>query len=178
LNDKFKTFWIQSGQMEEKMRNAVFFQWFVSRLGMQTTVAQSTFPTQNVENTSAPEHFLKFWWRKIARRCGAHKFPSQRKKNSLRALLMSKNSLLLPQAAHLEVKMCKSSPFWCTFWNSHGQLAITQVVHLSGSQFINQSFSLVGHWSGSRLSINDFSSSNNQFVTFWSIRQVARQLIR
>lgn len=56
------------------------------------------------------------------------------------------------------------------------------VSNYSGSpsvrQFINQSFSLVGHWSGSRLSINYFSSSNNQFVTFWSIRQVARQLIR
>ena len=38
---------------------------------MHAVVARSTFPSQNVQNTSAPDHFLKFRCRKSARRCGA-----------------------------------------------------------------------------------------------------------
>ena len=34
-------------------------------------VVRSTFPSQNVQNTSASEHFLKLRCRKSARRCGA-----------------------------------------------------------------------------------------------------------
>ena len=34
-------------------------------------VARSTFPSQNVQNTSAPDHFWKLRCRKSARRCGA-----------------------------------------------------------------------------------------------------------
>ena len=33
-------------------------------------VARSTFSSENVQNTSAPDHFLQFGCRKIARRCG------------------------------------------------------------------------------------------------------------
>ena len=38
---------------------------------VHAVVARSTFPSQNVQNTSAPDHFLKFRCRKSARRCGA-----------------------------------------------------------------------------------------------------------
>ena len=38
---------------------------------LHAVVARSTFPSQNVQNTSAPDHFLKFRCRKSARRCGA-----------------------------------------------------------------------------------------------------------
>ena len=34
-------------------------------------MARSTFPSQNVQNTSAPDHFWKLRCRKSARRCGA-----------------------------------------------------------------------------------------------------------
>ena len=41
-------------------------------------VARSTFPSQNVQNTSGSDHFLKFRCRKIARRCGEkHIFKSK-----------------------------------------------------------------------------------------------------
>ena len=38
---------------------------------VHAVVARSTFATQNVQNTSAPDHFWKFRCRKSARRCGA-----------------------------------------------------------------------------------------------------------
>ena len=38
---------------------------------MHAVVARSTFPSQNVQNTPAPDHFWKFRCRKSARRCGA-----------------------------------------------------------------------------------------------------------
>ena len=38
---------------------------------VHAVVARSTFPSQNVQNTSAPDHFLKLRCRKSARRCGA-----------------------------------------------------------------------------------------------------------
>ena len=37
-------------------------------------VARSTFPSQNVQNTSAPDHFWKLRCRKSARRCGEAHF--------------------------------------------------------------------------------------------------------
>ena len=37
-------------------------------------MARSTFPSQNVQNTSAPDHFWKLRCRKSARRCGAKHF--------------------------------------------------------------------------------------------------------
>ena len=46
-----------SGQMRDEKVHAV--------------VARSTFPSQNVQNTPAPEHFWKLRCRKSARRCGA-----------------------------------------------------------------------------------------------------------
>ena len=38
---------------------------------VHAVVARSTFPSQNVQNTPAPDHFWKFRCRKSARRCGA-----------------------------------------------------------------------------------------------------------
>ena len=46
-----------AGQMKDEKVHAV--------------VARSTFPSQNVQNTSAPEHFWKLRCRKSACRCGA-----------------------------------------------------------------------------------------------------------
>ena len=37
---------------------------------LHAAVAKSTFASQNVQNTSASDHFLKFRCRKIARCCG------------------------------------------------------------------------------------------------------------
>ena len=38
---------------------------------VHAVVARSTFPSQNVQNTPAPDHFWKLRCRKSARRCGA-----------------------------------------------------------------------------------------------------------
>ena len=38
---------------------------------LHAVVARSTFASQNVQNTSAPDHFWKLRCRKSARRCGA-----------------------------------------------------------------------------------------------------------
>ena len=38
---------------------------------LHAVVARSTFPSQNVQNTSAPDHFWKLRCQKSARRCGA-----------------------------------------------------------------------------------------------------------
>ena len=38
---------------------------------LHAVVARSTFATQNVQNTPAPDHFWKFRCGKFARRCGA-----------------------------------------------------------------------------------------------------------
>ena len=37
---------------------------------LHAAVVKSTFGSENVHNTSAPKHFLKFRCRKNARRCG------------------------------------------------------------------------------------------------------------
>ena len=37
---------------------------------LHAAVARSTFQSQNVQNTPAPDHFLKLGCGKIARRCG------------------------------------------------------------------------------------------------------------
>ena len=37
---------------------------------LHAAVARSTFSSENVQNMSAPDHFLKLRCRKIARRCG------------------------------------------------------------------------------------------------------------
>ena len=46
-----------------------FGSWDVEKA--HAVVARSTFPSQNVQNTSAPDHFWKLRCRKSARRCGA-----------------------------------------------------------------------------------------------------------
>ena len=49
---------------------------------VHAVVARSTFPSQNVQNTSAPDHFWKLRCRKSARRCARSTFPSQNVKNT------------------------------------------------------------------------------------------------
>ena len=46
-----------------------FGSWDVKKV--HAVVARSTFPSQNVQNTSAPDHFWKLRCWKSARRCGA-----------------------------------------------------------------------------------------------------------
>ena len=133
-------------QMREKVgksRNTVFFQWFVapvsggskSRLAkaagaepaghrsdekLHAVVARSTFPSQNVQSTSASDHFWKLRCRKSARRCGAKHISKSkcRKHPSVGPLLeveMSKKCTPLWREAHCEVKMYKTPQCRTTF---------------------------------------------------------------
>ena len=129
--------------MLEKSRNAVFFQWFVSgqsksRLGkaagaescgqrrnqkLHAAVARSTFWSENVQNTSASDHFLKFRCWKMARRCGEkHIFKWKCTKHvsfgPLFEVQMLKNGTPLWREAHVQVKMYKTRQLRTTFWSS------------------------------------------------------------
>ena len=80
---------------------------------LHAVVARSTFPSQNVQNTLAPDHFWQLRCRKSARRCGAkHIFKSKCTKHTssgpLLAVEMSKKCTPLWREAHFEVKMYKA----------------------------------------------------------------------
>ena len=95
-----------AGQMRDEQLHAV--------------VARSTFPSQNVQNTSASDHFLKFRCRKSARRCGAKHISKSKvlKTDGLGPLLevqmskkyekVSKKCTPLWREAHFEVKSVKN----------------------------------------------------------------------
>ena len=88
-----------SGQMRDEKVHAV--------------VARSTFPSQNVQNTSAPDHFLKLRCRKSARRCGAKHISKSKvlKTDGLGPLFeveMSKKCTPLWREAHFQVKSVKN----------------------------------------------------------------------
>ena len=87
---------------------------------VHAVVARSTFPSQNVQNTSASDHFWKLRCRKSARRCGAKHISKSKctKHLSVGPLLevaMSKKCTPLWREAHFEVKMYKTLGVRTTF---------------------------------------------------------------
>ena len=77
---------------------------------VHAVVARSTFPSQNVQNTSASDHFWKLRCQKSARRCGAKhisksKCTKHRSSGPLLEVVMSKKCTPLWREAHFEVKM-------------------------------------------------------------------------
>ena len=87
---------------------------------VHAVVARSTFPSQNVQNTPASDHFWKLRCRKSARRCGAkHIFKSKCTKHYMFAPLlevqMSKKCTPLWREAHFQVKMYKAHHSRTTF---------------------------------------------------------------
>ena len=95
-----------SGQMRDEKVHAV--------------VARSTFPSQNVQNTTWSDHFWKLRCRKSARRCGAKHISKSKvlKTDGLGPLLeveMSKKCTPLWREAHFQVKMYKTHQLRTTF---------------------------------------------------------------
>ena len=95
-----------------------FGSWDVEKV--HAVVARSTFPSQNVQNTSAPDHFWQLRCRKSARHCGAkHISKSKCTKHQgcgpLLAVEMSKKCTPLWREAHFQVKMYKALGVWTTF---------------------------------------------------------------
>ena len=89
---------------------------------MHAAVAKSTFWSENVQNTSAPKHFLLFSCRKNARRCGEKHISkwkcTKHVRSSTLAVLLSKKCTPLWRKAHSEVKMYKIWRVRSTFWSS------------------------------------------------------------
>ena len=90
---------------------------------LHAVVAQSTFASQNVQNTSAPDHFWKLRCRKSARRCGAKhisksKCTKHTRSGQLLAVAMSKKCTPLGREAHFQVKMYKTPHVRATFGGS------------------------------------------------------------
>ena len=87
---------------------------------MHAAVAKCTFGSENVQNTSFREHFLKFSCRKIARRCDETciwkwKCTKHVSFGPLFEVLMSQNCTPLWREAHYQVKMYKTRQFRTTF---------------------------------------------------------------
>ena len=79
---------------------------------LHAVVARSTFPSQNVQNTSGPDHFWKLRCRKSARRCGAKHISKSKctkhfSSGPLLEVEMSKKCTPLWREAHFQVKMLK-----------------------------------------------------------------------
>ena len=90
---------------------------------VHAVVARSTFPSENVQNTPASDHFWKLRCRKSARRCGAKHISKSKvlKTDSLGPLFevaMSKKCTPLWREAHFQVKMYKTHHSRTTFWRS------------------------------------------------------------
>ena len=84
-------------------------------------MARSTFPSQNVQNTSAPDHFWRFSCRKSARRCGAkHISKSKCTKHTILGPLlevqMSKKCTPLWREAHFQGQNVQITPCSDHFW--------------------------------------------------------------
>ena len=111
-----------SGQSKSRLVKAAGAEVAVERRNenLHAAVVRSTFSSQNVQNTSAPEHFLKFRCRKIARGCGAKHIRKSKCTKHLRAgplfeVPMSKKCTPLWREAHFEVKMYKTRHVRTTF---------------------------------------------------------------
>ena len=90
---------------------------------VHAVVARSTFPSQNVQNTSASDHFWKLRCRKSARRCGAkHISKSKCTKHTrfvpLLEVEMSKKCTALWREADFQVKSVKNWRSRTTFGGS------------------------------------------------------------
>ena len=87
---------------------------------VHAVVARSTFPSENVQNTPASDHFWKLRCRKSARRCGAKHISKWKctKHTSFGPLLevaMSKKCTPLWREARFQVKMYKTHQVRTTF---------------------------------------------------------------
>ena len=122
-----------AGQIRDKKLHAVARSTFASKKNLKTPhvrntfgscdvekvhafVAQSTFPSQNVQSTSCSDHFWKLRCRKIARRCGAKSECTKHTNvGPLVEVAMSKKCTPLWLEAHFEVKIYKAPHVRATF---------------------------------------------------------------
>ena len=97
-----------------------FGSWDVEKV--HAVVARSTFPSENVQNTTWSDHFWKLRCRKSARCCGAKHISKWKcaKHHMVGPLLeveLSKKCTPLWREAHFQVKMYKTHQPRTTFWS-------------------------------------------------------------
>ena len=112
---------------------------------MHAVVAQSTFSSQNVQNTPWSDHFWKLRCRKSARRCGAkHMSKSKCTKNTILGPLleieMSKTCTPLWRETHIEVKMLKTPGVRTTFGGSDVVSLHYTPLHYTPLHYITQHY--------------------------------------
>ena len=149
-----------SGQMRDEKLHAV--------------VARSTFRSQHVQNTPAPDHVWKLRCQKSARRCGAKhiskwKCTKHTSSGPRLEVAMSKKCTPLWREAHLEVKMYKTHHSQTTFgsWgvekvhavvarssDHFWKLTCRKSVHRCGAKHISKSKVLKTYGLGALLEVN------------------------
>ena len=97
---------------------STFGSWDVEKV--HAVVARSTFPSQNVQNTTCSRHFWRFGCWKSARRCGAKHICKSKCKKHLSVgpcleVAMSKKCTPLWREAHFQAKMHKTHHCQTTF---------------------------------------------------------------
>ena len=97
---------------------STFGSWDVEKV--HAVVARSTFPSQNVQNTTCSRHFWRFGCWKSARRCGAKHICKSKCKKHLSVgpcleVAMSKKCTPLWREAHFQVKIYKTHHVRTTF---------------------------------------------------------------
>ena len=114
---------------------------------VHAVVARSTFPSRNVQNTPASDHFWKLRCRKSARRCGVkHIFKSKCTKHimvgPLLEVAMSKKCTPLWREAHFQVEMYKTPQRRTTFgsWDVKKVHAVVARSTFSGQNVQNTSW--------------------------------------
>ena len=125
MSKKCTPLW-REAHFEVKMYKAhhartTFGSWEVEKV--HAVVARSTFPSQNVQNTTCSHHFWRFGCWKSARRCGAkHISKSKCTKHHMFAPLLEVRMLkkCAPpwREAHFQVKMYKTPHVRATFGGS------------------------------------------------------------
>ena len=81
-------------------------------------MARSTFPSQNVQNTLAPDHFWQLRCRKSAKHISKSKCTKHTRFGPLLEVEMSKKCTPLWREAHFQVKMYKAPHVRATFQGS------------------------------------------------------------
>ena len=112
---------------------------------VHAVMARSTFPSQNVQNTSASDHFWKLRCRKSARRCGAkHISKSKCTKHTMYGpfleVQMSKKCTPLWREAHFEVEILKTLGVRTTFGGSDVASLRFTTLHYTTLQYTPQHY--------------------------------------
>ena len=107
---------------------------------VHAVVARSTFRSQNVQNTSAPDHFWKLRCRKSARRCGVKHISKSKctkhlSSGPLLEVAMLKKCTPLWREAHFQVKMQKTPQLRTAF----GSCDVEKSAHRCGAKHISKS---------------------------------------